>query len=377
MTNFAIRGKLALGQHLDLGTIVVESGLISSVTRELVSDGNLPETIYDAGIVSAGMIDLQVNGALGLEVGKSAVAIETISTWMLKSGVTGWLPTYVTSPAAFYPGAFEHWNKVDPSIGATPLGLHLEGPFLSVKKKGAHRPDWIDAATDEILDFWLEQSGVALVTVSAEREGNLARIRRLVDHGILVSLGHTDATFEQFEAGVDAGARKATHLFNAMSSIHHRNPGAMAATMLDDRITAGLIPDGVHSHPAMIGLAVRTKGPDRIAIVSDMMAACGNGPGVYPLGGRNVTVDDRTAKLDDGTLAGSILTMDEAVRNVVAWTEATVGEALHMATKVPASLLGIADRGVIRVGARADLVLWDAELQVHRTLLANSQTSAP
>ena len=141
--------------------------------------------------------------------------------------------------------------------------------------------------------------------------------------------------------------------------------------MLDDRITAGLIPDGVHSHPATVRLAVRTMGADRIAIVSDMMAACGNGPGIYTLGGRNVTVDERTAKLDDGTLAGSILTMDDAVRNVVEWTDASVGEALHMATKVPASLIGQDDRGAIRVGARADLVLWSHDLHVQQTMLVN------
>ncbi|MEJ7837868.1 MAG: N-acetylglucosamine-6-phosphate deacetylase [Thermomicrobiales bacterium] len=369
MNTYAVRGKLALGQQLERGTIVVENNRIASVVRGDVANGNLPEIVYDAGIVSAGMIDLQVNGAIGLEVSASAQAIESISSWMLESGVTGWLPTVVTSPATAYPQVFANWDNVDRSIGATPLGLHLEGPFLSSEKKGAHRADWIDAAADDLLDYWLTQSGIALVTVSAEREGNLKRIRRLVDHGALVSIGHTNSTFEQFEAAVEAGARKATHLFNAMTSIHHREPGAMVAAMLDDRITTGLIPDGVHSHPATLRLALRTKGADRIAIVSDMMAACGHGPGDYTLGGRTVTVSDRAATLADGTLAGSILTMDEAIRNVVAWTDASIGQALHMATAVPATLLGLADRGAIRIGARADLVLWSADLHVEKTLM--------
>jgi N-acetylglucosamine-6-phosphate deacetylase len=376
MSSYAIRGNLVLGQHLDTGTIIVEDGVITRVVREQLPDGNLPAIVHEADIVSAGMIDLQVNGAIGLETCESAEAIERISQWMTGSGVTAWLPTIVTSPASFYPGVFEHWRAVDRNIGATPLGLHLEGPFLTPEKKGAHRLDWIEAANDEILDFWLQQDGIALVTLSPEREGNFDRIRKLVDRGILVSLGHTNATFEQFEAGVDAGARKATHLFNAMTSIHHRQPGAMVATMLDDRITAGLIPDGVHSHPATIRLAVKTKGPDYIAIVSDMMAACGHGPGVYTLGGRKVTVDERSATLEDGTLAGSILTMDQAIRNVVAWTGISIAETLHMATAVPALLLGIADRGSIRVGARADLVLWSHDLQVRQTLLANGSTPA-
>jgi N-acetylglucosamine-6-phosphate deacetylase len=371
MSTYAVRGDLVLGQHLDSGTVIVEDGVIASVVRKLLPDGNLPPTVYEAEIVSAGMIDLQVNGAIGLEVGESARAIESIARWMTESGVTAWLPTVVTSPASFYPTFFEHWAEVDFSVGATPLGLHLEGPFLTPEKKGAHRLDWIETADDSILDFWLEQSGIALVTLSPEREGNLERIRKLIERGILVSLGHTNATFEQFVAGVDAGGRKATHLFNAMSPIHHRQPGAMVATMLDDRITAGLIPDGVHSHPATIRLAVKTKGPDRVAIVSDMMAACGNGPGVYTLGGGTVTVDERSATLEDGTLAGSILTMDQAIRNVVAWTGLSAAEALHMATAVPASLLGDTSRGAIRVGARADLVFWSRDLQVQQSLLAN------
>jgi N-acetylglucosamine-6-phosphate deacetylase len=371
MSTYAVRGDLVLGQHLDSGTVIVEDGVIASVVRKLLPDGNLPPTVYEAEIVSAGMIDLQVNGAIGLEVSESARAIESIARWMTESGVAAWLPTVVTSPASFYPTFFERWAEVDFSVGATPLGLHLEGPFLTPEKKGAHRLDWIEAADDSILDFWIEQSGIALVTLSPEREGNLERIRKLIERGILVSLGHTNATFEQFVAGVDAGGRKATHLFNAMSSIHHRQPGAMVATMLDDRITAGLIPDGVHSHPATIRLAVKTKGPDRIAIVSDMMAACGNGPGVYTLGGRTVTVDERSATVEDGTLAGSILTMDQAIRNVVAWTGLSGAEALHMATAVPASLLGDTSRGAIRVGARADLVFWSHDLRVQQTLLAN------
>jgi N-acetylglucosamine-6-phosphate deacetylase len=371
VTTYAVRGKLALGKQLESGTIVVENGKIELVVRQLLPNGNLPETVHDAEFVTPGLIDLQVNGALGLEVGQSAEAIETISKWLPSTGVTGWLPTIVTSPADFYPTAFERWSQVDSSIGATPLGLHLEGPYFSVERKGAHRADWIEGATDDILDLWLEQTGIAIVTLAAEREGNLGRIRRLVDRGILVSLGHTNATLEQLDAAIDAGARKATHLFNAMSPIHHRDPGAMVATMLDDRITAGLIPDGVHSHPMMTSMAIRMKSPDRIAIVSDMMAACGNGPGVYTLGGRNVTVDDRSAQLDDGTLAGSILTMDEAIRNVTSWADVSIGEVFHMATRVPALLIGHEDRGTIRPGARADLVLWSHDLRVQQTLLAN------
>lgn len=366
---FAVRGNLLFGTHLDAGTLVVEDGVIARIQRGKARDGDLPATVIDADIVSPGLIDLQVNGAFGVEVSPDAADIDRMSRGFLAHGVTAWLPTVVTAPADFYPPIFEMWAKLDASAGAVPLGLHLEGPFLSPEKKGAHRLECIEAASDELFTSWLGANGIALVTLAPEREGATERIRRLVERGILVSLGHTNATYEELVAGVDAGARKATHLFNAMTAVHHRAPGAMVATMVDDRVTAGLIPDGVHSHPATVRLALKAKGVDRIVIVSDMMAATGLGPGVYTLATKQVTVDDTSARLDDGTLAGSILTMDQALRNLVDWSEATPGEALHMATAVPARLLGDDTRGRLVAGARADIALWDCKLNSMGTVI--------
>jgi N-acetylglucosamine-6-phosphate deacetylase len=378
--SFAIRGRLLFGTHLEAGTVVIENGALSRIAREHLRDGDLPAHVIDAGIVAPGMIDLQVNGAFGFEVGPNAADLDAISKGLLATGVTAWLPTVVTAPADFYPPVFTAWSDIDASAGAVPLGLHLEGPFLSPDKKGAHRLECIEAASDELFASWLDQESIALVTLAPDRDGATGRIRQLVQRGILVSLGHTNATYEEFVAGVDAGARKATHLFNAMTSIHHRAPGAMVATMVDDRVTAGLIPDGVHSHPATVRLALRSKGVDRIVIVSDMMSACGLGPGVYALSTKDVTVDADSARLADGTLAGSILTMDQAMRNLVDWSEATPGEALHMATAVPARLLGDASRGRLVVGARADITLWDNDLQVVGTIMSGKpswQASPP
>ncbi|HVL25057.1 MAG TPA: N-acetylglucosamine-6-phosphate deacetylase [Thermomicrobiales bacterium] len=366
---FAVRGRLLFGTHLDAATLVVENGVIARIARGLERDGDLPATVLDADIVSPGMIDLQVNGAFGVEVGPNAADIDAISVGLLATGVTAWLPTVVTAPADFYPPVFAAWREIDTARGAVPLGWHLEGPFLSPEKKGAHRLECIEAASDELFDSWLAQEGIALVTLAPDRAGATERIRRLVERGILVSLGHTNATYEEFVAGVDAGARKATHLFNAMTAIHHRAPGAMVATMVDDRVTAGLIPDGVHSHPATVRLALKSKGPDGIVIVSDMMSACGLGPGTYTLSTKVVTVDETSARLADGTLAGSILTMDEAMRNLVDWSEATPAQALHMATAVPARLLGDDTRGRLVAGARADLTFWSRDLRVERTII--------
>jgi N-acetylglucosamine-6-phosphate deacetylase len=364
---FAIRGDLLSGTFLDRGTIVIENGRISAVHRSALRDGNLPETVIDAEIVSPGMIDLQVNGAIGREVGPNPADIEAISRWMPSTGVTAWLPTVVTADASFYPQVFAAWEAIDRGAGAVPLGYHLEGPFLSPERKGAHQLRYIEAASDELFASWLGEPSIALVTLAPERAGGIERIRALVERGILTSVGHTNATYEELRAGLDAGAIKATHLFNAMSPMHHRQPGAMIAVMTDDRVTAGLIPDGVHSHPATVRLALAAKGVDRIAIVSDMMEACGYGPGVYGIGGQEVTVDETSARLKDGTLAGSILTMDQAMRNLVAWTDVTIPQALHMATAVPARLLGDPSRGAIVAGARADLTLWTSELDVATT----------
>jgi N-acetylglucosamine-6-phosphate deacetylase len=368
-TVFAVRGRMLFGTSIEHGTLIVEGGRIHSVRRGLVSDGSLPSEILDVDLVSPGLIDLQVNGADGVEADENPRNIEHISQWSVSSGVTAWLPTVITSAADFYPSVFAGWQRVDPTIGAMPLGLHLEGPFLAPERKGAHRLDLIQAAPDWLFDLWLEQPSIKLITLAPDRPGAIGQIRRLREQGIVVSLGHTDATYETFESGVDAGATMATHLFNAMSPMHHRHPGAMIATMTDDRVTAGLIPDAVHSHPAAVRLAMRAKGPDRIAIVSDMMSAAGLPSGTFQIGRRDVTVAGDSVTLPDGTLAGSVLTMDRAVRNLVEWAGVSLADALHMCSCVPANVLGDDSRGRLTSGARSDLTIWSADLQVQQTFV--------
>ena len=366
----AFRGRLLFGTSIEQGTIVIQDGRIASIHRGHASDGNLPADVRDVDLVTPGLIDLQVNGADGVEADQDARNIEQISQWSVRSGVTAWLPTIVTAAAEFYPGVFKAWREVDTSIGATPLGFHLEGPFLAPARKGAHRLDYIEGAPDGLIDEWVDEPSIRLVTLAPDRPGAHDRIRKLVDRGIIVSLGHTDATYDEFKSGVDAGATMATHLFNAMSPMHHRNPGAMIATMTDDRVIAGLIPDAVHSHPATIRLAYRAKGPDRIAVVSDMMSAAGLSSGTYQIGRRDVTVDGDRVTLPDGTLAGSVLTMDRAVRNLVEWADISLAEALHMCSRVPADVLGDSSRGRLVVGTRADLAVWTPTLQIAETFVA-------
>lgn len=370
MSRLAIRGSLLLGTRLRRGMVLIQDGRIAGIQTGDQSSGTwgLVE-MRDAAYIAPGFIDLQVNGGFGVEVGEDPAAIRTLAGRLPETGVTAFLPTVITSPPDFYPKTIAAFQAARNAPGARPLGLHIEGPFLSPARHGAHRRDIIENAAPRLLETLLESEAVRLVTLAPERRDAPELIERLRERGVLVSLGHTNATYEQFEAGIDAGARMATHLYNAMSPFGHREPGAIGAALLDDRITVGLIADGVHTHPASLQLAVRAKGVRHIALVTDMMAAAGMPPGRYALGGQDVMVDRASARLVDGTLAGSLLTMDRAVRNMVQWTDATTIDALRMASKVPARLLALARMGRIREGNDADLVLLDEDLHVQMTII--------
>lgn len=365
---YAVRGELAIGGVLQPGAVVVEKGRIAEIVRD-PADCALPREVIDAPIVAPGLIDLQVNGGFGADVGADAEALRTLARRLPETGVTAWLPTLISSPAEHYPAAFAAFEAASDAPGAVALGLHLEGPYLSPVRKGAHPLAAIEGADPRILDEALESGLLRLMTLAPERPGARERIRRLRSHGVLVGLGHTDASCEAFTAGVDAGAGMATHLYNAMSPFGHRAPGAIGAAMTDDRIAVGLIADGVHSHPSSVRLAVRAKGVHNVALVTDMMAAAGMPPGRHRLGGQPVEVDGESARLADGTLAGAVLTLDRAVRNAVLWGGVTAAEALRMATEVPARLLGLSDRGRLAVGAVADLALFDGDLHVLATVV--------
>lgn len=368
MNGYAVRGELAIGGRLIPGAIVVENGRIAAIERS-ARDGDLPEQVIEAGIVSPGFIDLQVNGGFGVDVDDRPETFRELARRLPESGVTSYLPTLISSLPDVYAPVFDAFETAMNAPGTRALGLHLEGPFLAPARKGAHPIAALEAASDGLFERIADPTLVALMTLAPERAGALVRIRGLRERGILVSLGHTDATVEQFTAGVDAGARMATHLFNAMSPFGHRAPGVIGAALVEDRVAVGLIADGIHSHPSAVQLAIRAKGVERVALVTDMMAAAGMPAGTYLLGGQDVTTDGIAARLPDGTLAGAILLMNDAIRNVVAWTGIGLADALRMATEVPARLLGRDEIGQLRVGAQADLVLVDRNLTVQRTII--------
>jgi N-acetylglucosamine-6-phosphate deacetylase len=362
---FAVRGRLLVGGRLARGAVVIDGGAIARVAIEGdEAAGDLPPRVIDAAIVTPGLIDLQCNGAFGYDAGGGAGDLAALAARLPATGVTAFLPTLISGDAASYGAALDALDAARGAPGAAALGLHMEGPFLAEARAGAHRPDAIAAADPGVFDQPLARGALRLVTLAPERPGALALIRRLRQHGVAVSVGHTDARYEEVAAAAAAGATMATHLYNAMSPLAHRAPGAVGAALTDDRLVAGLIADGVHVHPAALALALRAKGPDRLALVTDATAAAGLGPGRYQLGARTIVCDGTSVRLEDGTLAGSALTLDQAVRNFVRFTGAPPEAALHMATAVPARILGLTSKGRLAAGCDADLVLWSADLRV-------------
>ena len=249
------------------------------------------------------------------------------------------------------------------------MGLHLEGPFLNPARRGAHNPAHLRAPDLQTITGWSVEQYVRLVTLAPELPGALDVIRALVGRGVVVSAGHSLATHAEALAGFEAGITCGTHLFNAMPPLEHRAPGLAGALLADERATVGLIPDGLHLHPSVVALAWQAKGARRVNLVTDAMAALGMPPGRYPLGDWEVTVDDTSARLADGRLAGSLLSLDQAVRNFIAFTGCSLSDALATVTTVPAHLLGLADRGQIAPGFIADLTLLTPDVHVAGTIV--------
>ncbi|HKH25664.1 MAG TPA: amidohydrolase family protein [Acidimicrobiia bacterium] len=332
------------------GWVAIDAGVIVEV-----GSGAAPASARDLGaaLLAPGFVDLQVNG-----VGDVDFDSADPGGWrhagraQLEAGVTAYCPTFVTAPLDDYPPALERARaaQADAAHGSLPAitGVHLEGPFLG-GAPGAHPVDLVrPAECDWLRALLAEFPGlVRIVTLAPEADPGLAATRLLRDEGVTVALGHSTATFEEARAAADAGARLVTHLFNGMGPLHHREPGLAGAALDDDRLTPTLIPDLVHVHPVVLRLTIRRK--HNVALVTDRVATAG----------LRVT-NDGAARLADGTLAGSTLSMDRAVRNTVG-LGVPIERAIEMASTIPAGALGLGDRGRIARGMRADLVALDPD----------------
>lgn len=361
-------------QRIERGAVLVDGDRIAAVgpADQVLCPPDAQVIDADGLLLTPGFIELQFNGGFGQDFTDDPTAIWPVAAQLPQHGVTAFLPTIITAPLEKSAAGQRVVTEGRPAgfRGATPLGLHIEGPFLNPAKKGAHNPNYLRLATLEAVANWSPATGVRLVTLAPELPGALEVIEALSSRGVLISAGHSAATYDEALAGFDAGVRYGTHLFNAMPSLMPRDPGLVGALLTDDRPTVGLIADGVHTHPAMIKLVWQALGPRRLNLVTDAMAALGMPPGSYLLGDYEVIVDGTCCRLASGSLAGSILAMDQALRNLVSLTGCPLEDALQTITTTPARAIGLDhERGQIAPSYVADLVLLSLDLHVRGTVV--------
>ncbi|MGH7780630.1 MAG: N-acetylglucosamine-6-phosphate deacetylase [Candidatus Binataceae bacterium] len=330
-----------------------------------------------------GLIDLQVNGSHGIDVmSADAAALRTLGEELAREGTTAWLPAAVTAPierierahlAIAEALAAAAADSAAARDSAAILGMHLEGPFISSRRLGAHPPLNREPHGDE-FERAFAMRALKLITLAPELPGALDAIRRLVARGVAVSIGHTDATLEEAHAGIGAGARMFTHLYNAMRPLGHRDPGVIAAALAKSEARPAIIPDGVHVHPEMLRLAYVARGMKGLVITSDKVALAGTAPdAALEVGRARAKIDRGAARLADGTLAGSIISMLDGVRLMVREVGVPVSEATVMAATNPAAVGGFTDRGRLDPGTRADLIVLNRALELKAVFIAGRE----
>ncbi len=326
------------------------------------------------GLAVPGFVDLQVNGFAGVDfLAAEADGYDTAAAALSATGVTTCLPTFISSPLERLARALEAFAQARQRLAAPRLpGGHLEGPFLAPDFAGAHDPANVREPDPGLAEHLLGLAPIQLMTVAPEQPGGHELVSHLVRRGVTVSLGHTGADAAAAHGALDRGARSVTHLYNAMRRWRSRDPGVAGAALARDDAAIMAIVDGVHLAPETSLVAWRAAG-QRFVLVSDAIAAAGRGPGTYALGDRTVHVDDTSARLEDGTLAGSVLTMDAAVRNLVE-LGVDLPEAIDAATAAPASLIGRS--ASLRPGEVADVAVLDDALTVRRTLVGGAESFA-
>jgi N-acetylglucosamine-6-phosphate deacetylase len=362
--------------------VLVEHGRllqISSRSSQSVPTGS-PVTDFGDGIIAPGYIDLHIHGSAGFDVmDDSAAALSSIEQLVARHGVTGYFPTTVTASLDKTLQALERLanaiekceqSEAPEKTRACPLGIHLEGPFISHARRGVHPPEYLLAPTLSLFDkFWQAARGrIRMLTIAPELDGSPEVIAEATSRGVCVSLGHSDADFAATERGIAAGARHATHTFNAMRPLDHRNPGILGAVLTDQRVSADIIADGVHLDPAIVKLFARAKGPQQTVLITDATSATGMPDGRYHLGSFEVEVRDGRCTTN-GALAGSVLTMDRAVRNLARFAEWDLALAVAAASRNPARVAQITNKGTLEVGADADFVVLNAQGEVLRTFV--------
>lgn len=331
-----------------------------------------PDRDFTDCLVVPGFIDMHVHGGGGASY-LDAEQVADAATFHLRHGTTTTLASLVTaSPGELIAGVRA---LADATRAGVVAGIHLEGPWLSAARCGAHDATQMrDPAPGELDDVLTAGAGaIRMVTLAPERRGSAEAIRRFVDAGVVVAVGHTAANYEQTQQAIALGATVGTHLFNAMPSLHHRDPGPVLALLEHPDVTVEVIADGVHVHPAMVGAVIRTAGPDRVALITDAIAAAGCADGAYRLGAVPIEVESGVARVSStSTIAGSTATMDRLFRAVAQLgpdPDAALADAVRMTSATPARALGLDRVGTLRDGYAADLVVLDRELRVSAVMV--------
>ena len=368
-----VAGRLVLEDRILPGRVQIENGGIVGVEP----DGAEADGPY----VCPGFVDVHVHGWGGYDAMDGPGALSGMARALIRHGVTGFLPTAVTASfdtLSAFAATVRDWIPRAPGDGAEPLGFNLEGPYISPEKTGAQNPAFIQVpagADRRRLENLLD--GLRFITMAPEIPGALDLIRWLAVHGVVISLGHSNANYAIAAAGYAAGARSTTHIFNAMSGVHQHEPGLAVAALADDGAFVEMIADGHHVDRSVWPLIWRAKRPDRLVLVSDAISMAGASQGRFSLGGLEVEiVGDECRLQSDGRLAGSVIAIDTAVRNMVQ-AGLSLPRAVAAATQNPLALLGVTDRGRLAPGQRADLVELDADFHVQRVMRAGRWYEGP
>jgi N-acetylglucosamine-6-phosphate deacetylase len=363
--------------------IFVQDGVIEEIASHL--DAPADTQIVDASdkIVLPGFIDTHVHGAMGADtMDATPEALHTMARFYAQHGVTGFLPTTMTAPREEIDAAVENvarYRAAQVRLGAEEtrevlaevLGVHIEGPYVNPRQCGAQPPQFMRPADPAEYGTWFATGVVKVITLAPEMgEANLKLIEYAISQNCAVAVGHTDATYDQTQRAFALGANQATHTFNAMRPLRQREPGVVGAVLNNSAAFAQLIADNWHVHPATMNVLYKCKGAEKIAVITDAMEATGLGEGEFKLGAHAVFVRNGKARLKDGTLAGSLTTMDVCLRNIIAATGCSLVEASRMCSHTPALSIGMGHRkGLVAKGYDADLVIVDAALSVIRTIV--------
>jgi N-acetylglucosamine-6-phosphate deacetylase len=365
--------------EIEYPLLTVEDGRIADVSSRAGKTLAPNTALVDFGdaVLAPGFFDIHIHGGAGIDAMRALPSeLPRLGKFLATHGVTGYFPTTVAAPLDSTYAALERLADAieattDGSVQARPLGIHLEGPFLSHKRRGVHPPENLVAPTVAIFDrlYQAARGHVRMMTIAPELPGAMEVIAEAARRNVCVSMGHSDADMPTAQAAVTAGARHATHTFNAMRPLDHRDPGIIGEVLSDDRLTADMIVDGIHVAPAVVELFLKAKGIERAVLITDAISATGMPDGRYQLGPIEVDVKDGKCT-SNGSLAGSVLTMDRALRNVIQFSQWTLRDAVRAATLNPARAVGMAaNYGGLTKGANADFTVLTPAGEVLKTIV--------